>query len=83
MNGTGKITASSGVSIALMVVLVGLTWNARGVVQDLRNEMDQKYVSQAVASVRFKGIEDRLDDIYYEIRELRRLHGEAPLEGGR
>ncbi len=83
MNGNGKITASSGISIALTGVLVVLTWNLSGVVQDLRAEMDQKFVSQAVADVRFESIEDRLDDIYYEIRELRRLHGEVPLEGGR
>ncbi len=79
----GKITASSGISIALTIVLVALTWNLSGVVQGLREEMDDKYVSQAVAAVRFKGIEDRLDDIYYEIRELRRLHGEVPMEDSR
>lgn len=77
----GKITASSGISIALTVVLLGMTWSLFGAVTDFRVEMERKYMSQEVGDLRFERIEEKLDEILKNQEKMNARIGD--LEKGR
>lgn len=78
---SGKITPSTGISIALTLLLLGMTWNLFGAVQDFRVEMEGKYLSQEVAALRFERIEEKLDEILANQEKMdARIRN---LEGGR
>lgn len=69
MSPPSKITPQSSISIVLTVALVVATWNLSAAAHDLRSEMDGKYVSQDVASLRFQRVDEKLDDILKQVED--------------